>query len=85
MIVCNDVLPISFLLELNVAKSCLLWRFFSTSLISTIGRYFDYKIRIIDLDGKWTKLHIWDAAGAERYPKNRGGSLQWSHGYFAGV
>lgn len=38
-------------------------------------QYFDYKIRIIDLDGKWTKLHIWDAAGAERYPKIAAGIL----------
>ncbi|KAM7502728.1 hypothetical protein LguiB_001632 [Lonicera macranthoides] len=52
-----------------VSKSCLLLRFcdgsFTTSFITTIG--LDFKIRTIELDGKWIKLQIWDTAGQERF------------------
>ncbi|MFQ6666729.1 hypothetical protein Gotur_032978 [Gossypium turneri] len=53
----------------GVGKSCLLLRFsdgsFTTSFIPTIG--IDFKIRTIELDGKWIKLQIWDTAGQERH------------------
>ncbi|MCO5606874.1 hypothetical protein L7F22_061065 [Adiantum nelumboides] len=53
----------------GVGKSCLLLRFaddsFTTSFITTIG--IDFKIKIIELDGKRVKLQIWDTAGQERF------------------
>lgn len=54
---------------LGVGKSCLLLRFcddsFTPSFITTIG--IDFKIRIVDLDGKKIKIQIWDTAGQERF------------------
>ena len=51
----------------GVGKSCLLLRFsedsFTTSYITPIG--IDFKIRTIELDGKRTKLQIWDTTGQE--------------------
>lgn len=38
---------------------------FTPSFITTIG--IDFKIRIIDLDGKRLKVQIWDTAGQERF------------------
>lgn len=53
----------------GVGKSCLLTRFadnsFSDSNTATIG--VDFKIRSIVIDGKHTKLQIWDSAGQERF------------------
>ncbi|XP_076895133.1 ras-related protein RAB1BV-like [Bidens hawaiensis] len=53
----------------GVGKSCLTLRFcdgaFTTSFIHTIG--IDFKIKNVELDGKHVKLHIWDAAGQERF------------------
>lgn len=55
--------------SLGVGKSCLLLRFcddsFTPSFITTIG--IDFKIRIVDLDGKKLKVQIWDTAGQERF------------------
>ncbi|CAG0913933.1 unnamed protein product [Notodromas monacha] len=52
-----------------VGKTCLLFRFsedaFNNTFISTIG--IDFKIRVVDLDGKRVKLQIWDTAGQERF------------------
>lgn len=54
---------------LGVGKSCLLLRFcddsFTPSFITTIG--IDFKIRLVDLDGKKIKIQIWDTAGQERF------------------
>eukprot|EP01156_Anaeramoeba_ignava_P020037 Anaeramoba_ignava/c11951_g1_i1.p1 GENE.c11951_g1_i1~~c11951_g1_i1.p1 ORF type:complete len:225 (+),score=74.60 c11951_g1_i1:45-677(+) len=53
----------------GVGKSCMLLRFsdntFMDSYISTIG--VDFKIRMIELDGKKIKMQIWDTAGQERF------------------
>ena len=38
---------------------------FTPSFITTIG--IDFKIRIVDLDGKKVKIQIWDTAGQERF------------------
>lgn len=58
-----------YLLHVGVGKSCLLLRFcddsFTPSFITTIG--IDFKIRIVDLDGKRIKIQIWDTAGQERF------------------
>lgn len=55
--------------SVGVGKSCLLLRFcddsFTPSFITTIG--IDFKIRIVDLDGKRIKIQIWDTAGQERF------------------
>lgn len=52
-----------------MGKSCLLLRFcddsFTPSFITTIG--IDFKIRIVDMDGKKLKVQIWDTAGQERF------------------
>ena len=53
----------------GVGKTCLLLRYandkFSPTFITTIG--IDFKIKIIELDGKRIKLQIWDTAGQERF------------------
>jgi len=53
----------------GVGKTCLLLRYandsFSPTFITTIG--IDFKIKNIQLDGKWIKLQIWDTAGQERF------------------
>jgi Ras-related protein Rab-1A len=53
----------------GVGKSSILHRFtddtFSESYLSTIG--VDFKIKTIELDGKYIKLQIWDTAGQERF------------------
>lgn len=38
---------------------------FTPSFITTIG--IDFKIRLVDLDGKKIKIQIWDTAGQERF------------------
>ena len=52
-----------------MGKSCLLLRFcddsFTPSFITTIG--IDFKIRIVDLEGRRIKVQIWDTAGQERF------------------
>ncbi|XP_035855790.1 ras-related protein Rab-8B-like [Sander lucioperca] len=52
----------------RVGKTCLLFRFsedaFNTTFISTIGM--DFKMKIIELDGKKIKLQLWDTAGQEQ-------------------
>ncbi|KAM8986307.1 ras-related protein Rab-13 [Guaruba guarouba] len=53
----------------GVGKSCLIIRLaegsFSGTYISTIG--IDFKIRMVDIDGKRIKLQVWDTAGQERF------------------
>ena len=55
----------------SVGKSCLLQRFaddsFSHSHISTIGVDFKVKTWRDPLDGKLSKLQIWDTAGQDRF------------------
>ncbi|KAG9389656.1 Small GTPase superfamily [Carpediemonas membranifera] len=52
-----------------VGKSCLLLRFsedqFTPSFITTLG--IDFKLRVIETNGKKIKLQIWDTAGQERF------------------
>uniref|UniRef100_A0A672V163 Ras-related protein Rab-1 n=1 Tax=Strigops habroptila TaxID=2489341 RepID=A0A672V163_STRHB len=53
----------------GVGKTCLIIRLaedsFSSTYISTIG--IDFKIRMVDIDGKKIKLQVWDTAGQERF------------------
>ena len=55
--------------ESGVGKTCLLLRFtddsFTANHLTTIG--IDFKIKIINLNGKLIKLQIWDTAGQERF------------------
>ena len=55
--------------ESGVGKTCLLLRFtddsFTANHLTTIG--IDFKIKIINLEGKLIKLQIWDTAGQERF------------------
>ena len=55
--------------ESGVGKTCILLRFtddsFTANHLTTIG--IDFKIKIIDLQGKLIKLQIWDTAGQERF------------------
>ncbi|XP_052769372.1 ras-related protein Rab-13-like [Mya arenaria] len=55
--------------ETGVGKTCLLCRYasddFVSSHISTIG--IDFKMKMIDVDGKTVKVQIWDTAGQERF------------------
>ncbi|KAF8554316.1 ras-domain-containing protein [Imleria badia] len=53
----------------GVGKSSLLHRFcddaWTSSITATIG--VDFKVRIIEVDGKRIKLQIWDTSGRERF------------------
>ncbi|KAH3722560.1 Rab GTPase [Pelomyxa schiedti] len=53
----------------GVGKSCLLRRFadctYSDQMMTTIG--VDFKMRTIDVDGKFIKMEVWDTAGQERF------------------
>ena len=55
--------------ESGVGKTCILLRFtddsFTANHLTTIG--IDFKIKIIELEGKTIKLQIWDTAGQERF------------------
>ena len=55
--------------ESGIGKTCLLLRFtddsFTANHLTTIG--IDFKIKIINLEGKLIKLQIWDTAGQERF------------------
>ena len=71
----SSKIPHDYLLKIiiigdsGVGKSSLLMRFaegsFTSSFITTIG--IDFKVKIIDIDGKKVKLQIWDTAGQERF------------------
>lgn len=66
----------------GVGKSSLLLRFVSSSFSerydSTIG--VDFKVRIIELDGKKIKLQIWDTSGDERFREITTAFYQAVHG-----
>ncbi|XP_076821083.1 ras-related protein Rab-37-like isoform X2 [Clavelina lepadiformis] len=54
----------------GVGKTCLLVRykdgtFLDGNFISTVG--FDFKNKMVEVDGKRVKLQIWDTAGQERF------------------
>nr|CAB3503500.1 unnamed protein product [Digitaria exilis] len=55
--------------DAGVGKSCMLLQFtdqrFRSELDPTIGC--DFGVRIIDIDGKSTRLQIWDTAGQELF------------------
>ena len=55
--------------ESGVGKTALLVRYtddsFSQNHINTIG--IDFKIKVLDMEGKHIKLQIWDTAGQERF------------------
>ena len=55
--------------ESGVGKTCLLIRYtddsFTQNHINTIG--IDFKIKVLDYEGKHIKLQIWDTAGQERF------------------
>jgi Ras-related protein Rab-1A len=68
----------------NVGKSSMLSRFveriFSNSQMNTIG--LDFKIKTVEIDGKTIKLHLWDAAGAERFRTITSSYYRGCHGVF---
>lgn len=65
----NDLLKLLLIGDSGVCKFCLLMRFaddtYMESYISTIG--VDFKIGMLELEGKTCKLQIWDTAGQERF------------------
>ncbi|KAH3731535.1 GTP-binding protein yptV1 [Pelomyxa schiedti] len=68
--VCSDYLfKVLLIGDSGVGKSCLLLRFadytYSDQWMTTIG--VDFKIRTIEVDGKFIKMQIWDTAGQERF------------------
>jgi len=66
----------------GVGKSCLLLRFaenaFTENFISTIG--VDFKIKMMDIDGKRVKMQIWDTAGQERFQTITTSYYRGAHG-----
>ena len=63
------VLKIGVLGDSGVGKTCLWMRYtddtFNYHMVSTIG--VDFKTKIIKLEGKDVKLHIWDTCGQEKF------------------
>lgn len=55
--------------ESGVGKTCLLLRFaddtYTPSHLPTIG--IDFKIKVVNIDGRIVKLQIWDTAGQDRF------------------
>lgn len=55
--------------ESGVGKTCLLLRFaddtYTTNHLPTIG--IDFKIKVVNQEGKIVKLQIWDTAGQDRF------------------
>ncbi|CAK8695573.1 unnamed protein product [Clavelina lepadiformis] len=53
----------------GVGKTCVIRRFidneFSYNFVATIG--IDFKIRMMNVNGKYVKVQIWDTAGQERF------------------
>jgi len=53
----------------GVGKTCLLMKFadgtFTENYVSTIG--VDFRVKMLNVDGKKVKLQIWDTAGQERF------------------
>eukprot|EP01002_Notosolenus_urceolatus_P008550 NODE_3269_length_953_cov_17.487832_g2715_i0.p1 GENE.NODE_3269_length_953_cov_17.487832_g2715_i0~~NODE_3269_length_953_cov_17.487832_g2715_i0.p1 ORF type:complete len:210 (-),score=26.89 NODE_3269_length_953_cov_17.487832_g2715_i0:121-750(-) len=53
----------------GVGKSCLLYRYtdnsFNERFIATIG--IDFKIKIVEVDGKRVQVKVWDTAGQEKF------------------
>lgn len=64
-----DVIKLLLVGDSGVGKSCLLTRFtdnkFSFNEVSTVG--IDFKERMLEIEGRKTKLQIWDTAGQDRY------------------
>lgn len=66
----------------SVGKSSLVLRFcddtFPTQYIATIG--VDFRIRTLDIDGKRTKMQVWDTAGEERFKAITKSYYRGAHG-----
>ena len=65
----NHLFKLLIIGESGVGKTCLLLRYtddsFTANHLTTIG--IDFKIKILNLEGKTIKLQIWDTAGQERF------------------
>jgi small GTP-binding protein len=66
---CDYIFKLVILGDSAVGKTNMLLRFTDTdykpSHIPTIG--VDFKIKIINIDGKAVKMQLWDTAGQERF------------------
>lgn len=66
----------------SVGKSSLVLQFcdntFPTQYIATIG--VDFRIRTLDIDGKRTKMQVWDTAGEERFKAITKSYYRGAHG-----
>eukprot|EP00483_Globobulimina_turgida_P000418 UN00418 len=66
----------------GVGKSCLVLRFsnneFTSSFITTIG--IDFKIKMMEINGKRVKVHLWDTAGQERFRTITNAYYRGAHG-----
>ena len=66
----------------SVGKTCILLRFaedsFSTQHVTTIG--VDFRLKIVEIDGKLIKLQLWDTAGQERFRTITKAYYKGSHG-----
>ncbi|KAL5008544.1 hypothetical protein ScPMuIL_014125 [Solemya velum] len=65
----DNLLRLLLVGDTGVGKTCLLCRYvtdeFVESHISTIG--IDFKMKMLEVDGKKIKIQIWDTAGQERF------------------
>eukprot|EP00005_Dracoamoeba_jomungandri_P002040 CAMPEP_0174250422 /NCGR_PEP_ID=MMETSP0439-20130205/594_1 /TAXON_ID=0 /ORGANISM="Stereomyxa ramosa, Strain Chinc5" /LENGTH=871 /DNA_ID=CAMNT_0015330485 /DNA_START=21 /DNA_END=2636 /DNA_ORIENTATION=+ len=67
----------------GVGKSCFILRFaddsfFGQSFISTIG--VDFKIKTLEVDGRYVKLQLWDTTGQERFRTITSSYYRGAHG-----
>lgn len=66
---CDASMKVLLLGDSAVGKTCLVNRYiqdtFSQEFITTIG--IDYRVKMLEADGKVCRLEIWDTAGQERF------------------
>ena len=68
--------------ESGVGKTAILERYcenvFNESLLSTVG--VDFKAKFLTVDGKTTKLQLWDTAGQEKFRNITSSYYRGTHG-----